>query len=332
MVHVPTNVAGPGTIPNGRREHKRDVITFLIFKFAAILVPALPRTVLYKLAIWMGDLSFFISRKSRRNLIGNLSRVLGKTASTSELNAIARQGFRTQALNYMDLFSIPHLPPKFWTEKVKIVDREYFDEARDGGRGVILISAHVGNLDMLVQTAAMIGVQVSVIIEPLHPPILLDLVTGLRASRGVTFMPVSTRAIMTVAKTLRRGGVLAMACDKNIQDRGISVPFFGENARLPTGAVELAMMTGSAVMPVSGTRLKNDCYTITLGPVIELIENGENVVERNMERLVSVMEAQISLHPEQWVVFEPVWEDARAPRTSPKSKPVASNRLEARQR
>ena len=321
-------MAVPGAILKGRREHKSDVITFLIFKLAATLVPALPRTVAYRLATWMGDICFFLSRKQRKNLISNLSRVLGKTASISELNATARQVFKTQALNYMELFSIPHLPPEFWSENVKIVGREYFDDASASGKGIIIASAHVGNLDLLVQTASMVGVKVLVLIEPLRPPELLDLVTGLRASRGVTFMPVSTRAIITVAKTLRRGGVLALACDKNIQDRGIPVPFFGELARLPTGAIELAMMTGSAIVPVSGTRLKDGSYTITFRPALELTEEGEDAVERNMERLVSVMEEQISLHPEQWVVFEPVWEEGDMPIITPKPRTVASNRLE----
>ncbi len=302
------------------------MITFLIFKLAAVLVPALPRAVAYRLASLLAELNFLISPRHRKNLISNLSRVLGKGASNIELTTTARQVFRAQALNYVDLFSIPHLSSDFWNKNVKIIGKEHFDRAYTAGKGVIVASVHLGNLDLLVQTAASFGIKVTVTIEPINPPKLLELVTGLRASRGVTFVPVSTRGAITAAKTLRRGDVVALACDRDIQDRGIPVSLFGEPAKLPTGAIELAMMTGAAIVPVFGARLAGgNTYTITFKPQVELVEDGERAVERNMERLVSVFEEQISLHPEQWVVFESVWEDDRAPMKNHKPKAVASN-------
>ncbi len=299
--------------------------TFIIFRLAAIIVPVIPRRVAYVLATWLAELNFLMSSRHRKNLFSNLSRVLGERASRRDLTITGRQVFKTQALNYVDLFSIPHLPPDFWSKNVRIIGKEHFDRAYAEGKGIILASVHLGNLDLLVQTASIVGVKVAVIIEPLNPPKLLDLVTGLRSSRGVTFIPVSTRGIITAAKTLRRGGVVALACDRDIQDRGMQVSLFGEPAKLPTGAIELAMITGAAIVPVFGARLAGGTYTISFKPRLELVEDGENAVERNMERLVEVLEEQKGLHPEQWVVCEPVWEGHSLPAKGLKAKAIASS-------
>ena len=84
------------------------------------------------------------------------------------------------------------------------------EAAAGGRRGAILAAAHLGNIDLVAQVACARGLPVTIPIEPLEPPELLDLVTGLRAAHGLELVPVDRGALRAVAcgAARRRAGRL----------------------------------------------------------------------------------------------------------------------------
>lgn len=301
------------------------MVKYLAFRLAALVVPALPRGLAYRLARWAATTAFLFPSNARKTLEDNLRRVLGEDASARDLRQAARGAFETQALNYVDLFRIPYLSPKFFQEQVKVGGEQYFSMAKERGRGVILASAHLGNVDLLMQMAVTTGIDSLVIIEPIKPPKLLELVTGLRSSRGVTFLIAGMGAVRAAVRALKSGGIVAIACDRDIQGHGVPVPFFGEIARLPSGAVELAMKTGAALLPVFGARWPDGTYTITIDPPLELLVDRERALEENLKLLAGTLEKHIRRHPEQWLAFHRIWVDAPLPK--PLEPEVALNKV-----
>src|SRR5581483_11948647 len=118
---------------------------YLAFRLAAFLVPRLPVWLSYG-AAWLGAEAAFRAVGARREVVAaNMRQVLGAGAPPAEVEAAARSVFRTGAYNYVDLFLIPSIAPEELPERVEVINTAALLAARDRGKGVIIVTAHLGN-------------------------------------------------------------------------------------------------------------------------------------------------------------------------------------------
>ena len=285
-----------------------------LFRIAAALLPRLPQWLVYGGAWLTGEIAYRVAAGPRRAVTDNLRHVLGAQASSQELRRAVRGVFRTSVYNYVDLFRLPSLPPAVLAPRVEILDINHFLEVYSKGKGVIIATGHLGNFDLLVQLSRERNISVTLLVEPLEPEALFDLVCSLRSSHGIQLVPVGRRGLGVAMKTLREGGVLAVALDRDIQRKGTLVDFFGAPARLPQGAVELARRTGAAIVPIFGLRLPKHRYRMIVEPPFVMsADTSEEAVRQDVQRLTTVLERQVAAYPDQWIVFEHVW-DSDEPR------------------
>ena len=299
------------------------MLQFFLFKVASILIPRVPVSFSYAVSWCAAEVAYRVARKPREAVQDNLRHILGSDANPRTLARAVRGVFHTAAYNYVDMFLIPHIRPEALAQRVTVHHSEIFFDAIAAGKGTVLTTAHLGNVDLLVQLSAAMHVPVTVVVERVAPEALFQLVTSLRSSHGVRLLPAGTKAMRELLQRLGKGEAVGVVADRNVLRRGVTVPFFGENALLPTGAVELAMHHGAVLVPGFGLRLPDRRYQITFEPPIMLEHEGpkEEVLARNVGRLAAVMERHIREHPEQWVVFAPVW-----PQSGP--RPLPSEAME----
>ncbi|HEY3111722.1 MAG TPA: hypothetical protein VGL23_23400, partial [Chloroflexota bacterium] len=205
--------------------------TLLAMRAGAAIVPALPTELAGALGEVGGAAAYALGRVARRGIASNLAAVLGPF--DPDLVALrAREAFRTQAANYLDLFRLPRLSLAEVERRVDVAGWEHLESALGGGRGAILAAAHLGNIDRVAQVACARGRPVTIPIEPIEPPELLALVTGLRAAHGLELVPVDRGALRSVVRALRAGGVAGFTIDRDVQRTGQPTPLFGRTARL----------------------------------------------------------------------------------------------------
>ncbi len=89
----------------------------------------------------------------------------------------------------------------------------------------------------------------------------------------------------------------------------MKVNFFGEETSLPLGAVNLALRTGAAIVPIFSVRKSGNRFAIYIEPPLRLVNTGNrgHSVRANLEKLVAIMERYIRQYPEQLVMREPIW-------------------------
>jgi Kdo2-lipid IVA lauroyltransferase/acyltransferase len=140
---------------------------------------------------------------------------------------------------------------------------------------------------------------------------------ALRSKCGLVPVP-SDGSMRPLFRELRSGGLVAVAVDRNTAGSGTVVPFFGAPALLVDSHVRLALRMGVPVIPVLGMRNTDYSVCVYVQPAIKLEVTGdhESDVRRGMERVVRVLEEYIVQHPEQWVMFQPVWKLPAEPLTS----------------
>jgi KDO2-lipid IV(A) lauroyltransferase len=190
------------------------------------------------------------------------------------------------------------------------------------GRGVILATAHYGCPEIALQAALGWGIQLLVLTEPIEPRELSVLFDRARASHGHQFLTVGLNAGKESLRTLRHGGAVLVAVDRDIQGHGIVVEYFGSSARMPTGAVELARRSGASIVPALSHRTSERDAVIELGPPVELIESGDRKADlaENVRRVLERFEGPIRSDPGQWLVLEPLWSPYTASAIDPEKR------------
>ena len=269
----------------------------------------LPVTIGYLIARVVADSVYLLSPKLRGAIANNMRHVLGSEAGDDTIRQASKGVLRNAARNYFDLIKLPNIKLGDIEKRITVYGWHNYEDAHKRGKGVILVSAHLGSFDMTGQILAARSEKVTVLVEPLEPEALLSHVTGLRKSKGLTFMPVRFGVLNTVINSLHRGETIGLICDRDFGKDGRRSTFFGEETTLPAGAVRIAMRTGAAVIPAFNLRRGNSHYDVFFEPALEINSRGDEALTRNMEQLVHVMEKYIRLCPEQWVVLSPVWGD-----------------------
>ena len=289
------------------------MLTYLLFRIGVLLMPWLPLRLLYWLAERGGDLGYVFAGAARRNLQGNLRHVLCAAAGQEHLEAVCRQVFRNSAKNTVDMLRLPSITGGQVESLVTVHGWEHLEAARARGKGVVLTSAHFGEMDVAVQIVAVRGLRPVILHERLRPQQLFDYVAGMRSRMGIQIVPLGDASVLKLAfRTLRQNGLLGVMADRDVTKSGRVVRFFGADARLPDGHVTLALHTGAAILMGFSLRRPDDSFEIFVEPPIILESTGDREadVDRGVARVISVLERYIGANPEQWVYFQPVWLDS----------------------
>jgi lauroyl/myristoyl acyltransferase len=291
-----------------------------MWKYALLLLSVyllgwLPARALYGLANLTGELAYILFVRVRHSVWDNMRHVMGPATAKADLRRAARQVFRNTARYYVDLVSRPRLDARRFYERQLIHYglEENLMAALKRGKGVVLVSGHFGDAELVIQGLLPLGVKALALTEPLEPPALSRLVHRLRSSAGHTFLPVNLSNVKAALRYLKAGGLVALMCDRDVEGRSLRVPFCGAPASMPVGAVELAMRTGAALVPVFAHRRDGNQYEVFLEPPVDLARTGDprTDLETNVLRLLQRFEPHLRSDPGQWTVLEAVWEDGK---------------------
>lgn len=285
---------------------------YYLYRLALSLAPALPRPLCYRLARGIGRLLSGLPTARRRAVLANLATVYGTGTADREVRRDCRRSFEHAMLNYADLFRLGTPDSVALVRDLRPAGLEHLAEAVRGGKGAILVGAHLGNYDTLVQVLARDGYKVLIPVEPIEPPALLALVRGQRAALGTDFEPIGPLLLRRMSDHLRAGNVVVVLCDRDVQGTGQPVRFFGHTVAMPAAAVLLALRTGAPVLGASGARLPDNRIVGWITPPPRIWEQRapqtpRERIQSGMDAIAALLEAQIGRDPGQWVVQQPVF-------------------------
>lgn len=290
----------------------QTLLGYYLYRLLGLVVPLIPPGLGYFLATRLGDLLYRLAAGTRANIYDNVTHILeGSPNPTKDIEAIVRGVFRHMAKNYYDLFRVPALSLAEIGRLVKIEGWEHIEKALSKGQGLIVISAHFGNADVVAQVLALREIPIVVPAEHLEPEALFQYVCSLRASKGIRLIPVDG-PLLELLRSLRRNEAVGLASDRDLTESGIVVDFFGAPACLPDGYAQLSLRTGAPIIVGFSRRLPDNTFVAHLEPPLELESTGDRDrdVRTGVEKVVAIMERYIGEHPEQWVMSVPLWQGA----------------------
>jgi len=274
------------------------------------LLGRLPAPALDAAAAAAGTLAWYASPRLRATTRDHMRHVLGAHVPSRVRDRAARGCARSTARYYADFARAAHTPPDRVFDAVdEIAGMDAFFRALDRGCGVILVSAHLGNPEFIMQAIGPFDFRTLVFTEPLEPPRLHAYVHRVRRRTGVDFVPADLAGVRDALALLRAGGVVAAVSDRDVLGTARRYPFFGEPAPMPSGAIELARRTNATI--IHGTVLRSGAgrYRIDLERVELPFPTGDRGADiaSGMRTLIAHLERGIRRAPEQWYVLSPIW-------------------------
>jgi len=270
------------------------------YALAALAARRLPVPLAYALARRGAGLFWRFSPRRRRAVLANLARIR-PLATPAERRGLARLTFDRFAESLVDAFRLAGNPDGA-RAAITIEGADLLRAALAGGQGVLLWSAHLGNWELAAAALAREGFDVAAIARAQSSAGVEAFFAERRAHAGVRVVARCPGA-REARRVLRGHGLLALLGDRRFGVGGRAVPLFGRPARLPAAPVALAQRTGAALVPGFVVRTGPGRYRIHVEPA--LAAGGE----RALERLAATLERYVGAHPEQWFVFEPLWDE-----------------------
>lgn len=286
------------------------MLKFILYWTAFHSLGRLPLSFLYALMGATAWVAYQLLPGARRNIDDNLRRVMPE-ASEAERRSAAKRILRNVALYYADVARLPRMDLREFFERRFVFQGldEYLRPAIAEGHGVIILGAHCGNPELAVQSLAHLGIPVFALTEPVHPRVS-RLMDEFRASKGLTFGPVNRGNVKRVFQTLKRGGVVALMGDRDIEGPKEAFRFFGEPALMPTGPIEVGLRTGAAILPSFSARKSKYVIEAWVEEPLALERTGdlEADVRAGMIKYIERLERRLRADPGQWAVLERIWD------------------------
>ena len=292
------------------------------YRIAAFLSRALPERLAYWVGLRFADLFYRRDQKGRAAVMGNIATVLrarGVQPARVALDGFARKTFQYFGKYLVDFFRFSRLTPEDIERRVSIEHREYLDQALAVGRGVILVTAHFGNWELGGAVIAGLGYPVNAVVLPQRLEKLNRLFQGQRERRGLRVIPMGS-SVFNLIRCLRRKELLALLADRDFTGKSDPVEFFGKPAHMPAGPAWLSSKTGAPVLVGFLIREVDDTFRLRFYPPI--LPGPEASVEAIRSRIIGVLEREIAERPYQWFMFDPFWEEPRAPQASGAPDPL----------
>jgi len=281
---------------------------YFLYRLGVFLAMSLPITLSYSVAVFMANIYYFCSRKDRMSLIGNIDIVLGKSHPDNESRRIARAVFGNFAKYLVDFFRFQRIDKRYIDKYVKIDGLENIKDALARGKGVICLSAHIGNWELGGTILPFTGYPISAVVLTHKHKKINDFFRRQRMTGKVTPIEIGV-ALKSCYSLLRSNGMLALLGDRDFTKNGIQQEFFGKKTLIPKGPAALSYRIGSAIVPSFMIRNADDTFTLYLEKPIYPDTSAEEdaAIKALTKECVSVIESYIRKYPSQWYAFKEVW-------------------------
>jgi len=299
----------------------RDVIQYRAFRTMQWLVERLPRRLAYAFAVLVARFAYVFAPRARTTLERNLLIAIPDLTPRA-LRRLTWRNFRNHSKAYADLMRLPVARVEDLRSLLRVSGIENLEAARARGRGVLVISAHMGSWEVAAAIWSATVAPVSLFAEELEPRELYEWYRCTRARLGISVLPLNRTGLRQVLQALDNEEMVVTAIDRDILGTGVTVDFFGRPARIPDGPAAIALRKGTPLLPVAVYRLPDDTFQAVGYPPIFAESTGDRAadIRRVTGELVRRLEELIREHPEQWHMPHPIWVDQLEAPAAPEAR------------
>lgn len=285
-----------------------DETIYKLLKLLIYWVGRMPLSMANFCADALGLVWFMMDKRHRTITLANLEKAFEGQMTDSQIRQTGKQVFKNIARILFEVAWSCRFDKETLLSHFTIKGIEHVKKAHAKGRGVIVVTCHMGNFELLITAIEETGFPGYAIYRKLDFKPLERLILTIRQRFGVTMVPVRGAA-RKIDAILRKGGVVGTLLDQNVDwYQGVFVDFFGRPACTNSGLAVLAMRTKAPVLPMYTMR-KNKEFLIEFLPEIPLEDTGDQIkdLENNTQNYTSAIEAMVRRYPDQYFWVHNRW-------------------------
>ena len=306
-----TETAVAGTASDLSFASRSSRIEHGLFRVFRAAFAALPQPWALRLGAQLGNFLYLVDARHRRLALRNLALAF-PDRSEAERRSILRRSCRNLGRVAAEFCHFDRLTSDTIHRYVRIADpaawRSTWEIARE--RGAIILTAHLGNFELLAYAHGLMGCPVTIVHRPMRNQLVDRDIIDWRARAGTRSIA-KKAAAKDVIRALRNREMVAIPADQNQTRRfGVFVDFFGILASTTPGPSRLAALIGVPVFPVFLVREgETDRHRIEVLPQVEMVDSGDRDADvvTNTQRCTATIERMVRAYPDQWIWFHKRW-------------------------
>ncbi|MBM4135912.1 MAG: lipid A biosynthesis acyltransferase [Nitrospira sp.] len=302
---------------------------FVLFIMLSIPLALLPLRLSIKVGELLGLLLFHVWGSRRRIAIENIEASLFKSQESNPplppftkggrggINKssihylpedIARESFKNLGKSFVEIIKVYYGFGEKIIHSVEVDGIETFHQAQAKGKGILFLTGHCGNWELLAIVASVRFSEIAGVARPINNPYLNKLVEKVRQRYGNSVI-YKQGALREIIERLRKGKCVGILMDQAVvPNEGYVIDFLGRGAWTTKMPALIARKTGAAALPVFIHRTDRG-HRIKVYPSVQLsnIDDKESAVIEDTKRFSGFIEKYIQEHPSEWLWIHRRW-------------------------
>jgi KDO2-lipid IV(A) lauroyltransferase len=287
----------------------RENLEFAVVWALVRLLGLLPRRAARGIGAGVGALAYRILPRLRSVGTRNLE-IAFPEWSEAQRQEVLRKLYRNLGWELAEFCQMPGYTPENTRSFLRYDGLERYVAARDKGKGVLIVTGHLGAWELSSFYHSLMGHPMSMVIRRLDNAKVDQLVNGIRCLHGNRVLHKDDFA-RGLLGAMRHGESVGILMDTNMTPpQGVFVPYFGRLACTASGLARVALKTGATVLP--GFMLWEDAeqkYVLHFGEEIVFDRTGDDEVDTvaNTAKCTAAIEAYVRQYPDQWLWVHRRW-------------------------
>ena len=250
------------------------------------------------------------SRLARANLEASFPE-----KTTSEIEIIIRGMWDNLGRTLAEYSHLEKFNGQGENPRLTISGGEHVTAALAHGKGLLLVSGHLGNWEILPIAGHQFGLAGASVARPANNPYVNAWLEKRRTRFGLNeLVSKGAQGTRRIYGLLRKGACVCLLADQRASE-GIQIPFFGRDALTTPAPALLALKLGVPIVPVSNERMGGARFHVRAYPALDVPNTGDATQDLIIltTAINSFLEGQVRAAPEQWLWIHRRWVDENAP-------------------
>jgi KDO2-lipid IV(A) lauroyltransferase len=258
----------------------------------------------------IGELAYRIDRRHRTIVQHNLKFAF-PAWDEHRIAAVSRRVFHNIGKTLTEMIQCTRMSRSDILARCRLRGEAHFYRALEAGRGIILVSAHVGNWEFGLQyLACHLGKRVHLVVRSSSSPRLDRWLTHARTRFG-NHLIAKKQAFPKMLKAIRENGIVALMADLSSRKQSVAVDYFSRRARASPAAALLATRCRAPILAAFTTRNPDGSFSIDISPPVAVERSGniKDNLKRSTQRITDIVEMAVRAHPDQYLWMQKRWKE-----------------------
>ena len=283
---------------------------YYVAKFLSMVFCILPYGAAMALGRVLGEI-FWLVLPKRRKILARKNIVRCLEVDEREANIVAKKSVVRFGVMAAEVLRFPVMK-KNLREYLVLVNEEHLETAKNADRGIVGVTAHSGNWELLGGTLAGMGISFVAVGTKQRSSGADRFITEYRALLGMhNTYKTNVREMYDL---LKKGWFIGLLTDQDPDRRdGIVFTSFNRPTNWVTGAAALARYNDAPILPVFLHRLDDGRHEVIFHPPIYVTKTKDKKadIRRTTQELAAIIEAHIRQYPEEWFWIHDRWKSMR---------------------